>query len=369
MDLVGEIVIAEAMVRENPDVSNMDLPNFKKATVQLHKIINELQAIVMSIRMVPLANTFYKMNRIVRDMGKKLDKKVELKIYGQDTEVDKNIIEHISDPLMHLIRNSVDHGIESDAERKEKGKNEPAEITLEAKNSSGEVLIIVKDNGRGLNKDKILAKAKENNLWNDLGKEVTAKEIYKFICMPGFSTKDNVSEFSGRGVGMDVVCKNIERIGGTVEIESELGESTTIALKIPLTLAIIDGMNITVGKSKYTIPTTAIKESFKVKKQDIIMDTDGNEMVIVRGKCYPIKRLHAIYNVATSIQNICDGICIMVENQNKGVVVFADELIGERQVVVKALPNYLKNVKGLMGCTLLGDGSISLIIDVENLFG
>ncbi|MBP1753686.1 MAG: chemotaxis protein CheA [Firmicutes bacterium] len=371
MDLVGEMVIAEAMVIQNPDLKGLQLSNFSKAANQLNKITSEIQDIVMSIRMVPLSATFIKMHRIVRDMCKKLDKDVQLEIIGEETEVDKNIIEHISDPLMHLVRNSVDHGIETTEERLEKGKPKSGTITLEAKNAGSDVLIIVRDDGKGLNKEKILKKAKENNLLFKNEEDMTDKEIYNLILLPGFSTKEKVTEFSGRGVGMDVVTKNIEAVGGTLSVDSVADKGTVITLKIPLTLAIIDGMNIKVGKSRYTIPTISIKESFRPKESEIIHDPDGNEMIMVRGECYAIRRLHDVYRVATNITRLSEGIIIMVEQDEKTVCVFADELLGQQQVVVKALPQYIQNfkkIRGLAGCTLLGDGSISLILDVARMF-
>jgi two-component system, chemotaxis family, sensor kinase CheA len=370
MDLVGELVISEAMVTQNPDLRGLTLDNFSKSARQLEKITGELQDMVMAIRMVPLKPTFHKMHRIVRDMCKKLGKEVELELIGEETEVDKNIIEHISDPLMHLIRNSLDHGIEPGEERVALGKPAAGRITLEAKNAGSDVVIQIKDDGRGLNKDKILARARENGLINKQEAELTDKEIYAFIFAPGFSTKDKVTEFSGRGVGMDVVTQNIYSVGGLVLIESFPGLGSTISLKIPLTLAIVDGMTVGVGNARYTIPITAIKESFKPKEQDLITDPDGNEMIMVRGQCYPILRIHRAFKVAARFTDLPDGIIIMVEDENDILCLFADELIGEQQVVVKALPTYIKNLRkvaGLAGCTLLGDGSISLILDVGGM--
>ncbi len=370
MDLVGELVISESMVTQNPGLSGLALENFRKAARQHRKIINELQDVAMSIRMVPLSSTFQKMNRIVRDMSKKLNKNVKLIITGEETEVDKNIIEHISDPLMHIIRNSVDHGIESPEERRAKGKAETGTITLEAKNAGGDVLIIVKDDGRGLDKARILDKARENGLIGRHEGELLDREIYSYIFLPGFSTKENTTEFSGRGVGMDVVTRNISAVGGNVSVASLPGEGTTFTVKIPLTLAIMDGMTIRVGKTKYTIPIASIRESFKALEKDVIIDPENNEMIMIRGQCYPILRLHEIYKVATGIVNISDGIVIMAENEGKGYCIFADELIGQQQVVVKTLPDYIKNLKkvrGVAGCTLLGDGSISLILDTASL--
>jgi two-component system, chemotaxis family, sensor kinase CheA len=216
--------------------------------------------------MVPLSATFTKMHRIIRDMSKKLDKEVHLDIVGEETEVDKNIIEHISDPLMHLVRNAIDHGIEDSENRAAKGKPRAGVVTLEAKNAGSDVLIIVRDDGKGLNKDKILKKARENNLLFKNEEDMTDKEIFNLILLPGFSTKDKVTEFSGRGVGMDVVSKNIEAVGGSLSVDSITDKGTIITMKIPLTLAIIDGMNIKVGSSRYTIPIISIKESFRPKE-------------------------------------------------------------------------------------------------------
>ncbi|NPV91014.1 MAG: chemotaxis protein CheA [Firmicutes bacterium] len=370
MDLVGELVIAEAMVTQNPDLKGLNLDHFHKAARQLGKITGELQDMVMSIRMVPLAATFHKMHRVVRDMRKKLDKDVVLEIIGEETEVDKNIIEQISDPLMHLIRNSVDHGIETREERLARGKDEPAKIVLEAKNASGDVLVLVRDNGRGMCKAKILERARRNGLLSKPESEMTDREIYNLVFLPGFSTQDSVTEYSGRGVGMDVVLANIQTVGGSVSIDSTEGAGTTITLKIPLTLAIIGGMNIKVGRSRYTIPTISIKESFRAREADIFTDPDGNELIMVRGQCYSIVRLHDRYKVKTDVTDMLQGIIVMVENGTDTFCIFADELLGEQQVVVKALPDYIKKIKridGIAGCTLLGDGSVSLILDVAGL--
>lgn len=370
MDLVGELVIAEAMVLENPDLEGLELDNFQKSARQLSKITNEIQDLVMSVRMVPLSATFQRMYRIVRDMSRKLNKDVSLEIIGEETEVDKNIIEHITDPLMHLVRNAVDHGIETTEERLSMGKPKQGKITLEAKNVGSDVHIIVRDDGRGLNKDKILKKARENGLISMNEENMSDSDIYRLILLPGFSTKENVTEYSDRGVGMDVVAKNIESIGGSISIQSEENKGTQMTLKIPLTLAIIDGMNLKVGKSTFTIPTISIQESFRVKKEEIIIDPDGNEMILVRGECYPVLRLHEFYNVKTDVTDLSEGIIIMISQDGKSICIFADRLLGKQQVVVKSLPKYVKrfkNVKGISGCTLLGDGSISLILDIASM--
>ncbi len=370
MDLVGELVIAEAMVTQNPDLKGLQLDNFMKSARQLRKISGEIQDMVMSIRMVPLTATFQKMQRIVRDMCKKLGKDVRLHIVGDETEVDKNIIERISDPLMHIIRNAIDHGIETSDVRSAAGKERAGNITLEARNAGSDVFIIVRDDGGGLDKERILAKASRNGLLHKPEQDMTDREIYSLIFLPGFSTKENVSEFSGRGVGMDVVSQNIEAVGGAVWVESEPGRGSDVYFKIPLTLAIIEGMNIRVGESRYTIPITAIKESFRPSDTDIVRDPNGTEMIMVRGFCYPIVRLHERFRVKGGISDFSSGIMIMVENETSTFGVFADELIGQQQVVVKSLPDYIRmqrRISGLAGCTLLGDGSVSLILEVEKL--
>ncbi|MGP0586747.1 chemotaxis protein CheW [Paenibacillus timonensis] len=370
MDLVGELVIAESMVTQNPELEGLGLEQFQKAARQLRKITGEIQDKVMSIRMVPLVNTFQKMHRIVRDMCKKQEKQVRLQLVGEDTEVDKNIIEHISDPIMHLVRNAIDHGIELPGERVAAEKDETATLTLEAKNVGGEVLILVRDDGRGLDREKILQRARERQLIFRDEAEMSDRDIYNLIFLPGFSTKEVITEFSGRGVGMDVVLRNIESVGGSVSVDSTAGEGTTITIRIPLTLAIIDGMNVKVGESRYTIPTTAIKESFRPDRSSVVVDPEGNEMVMVRGQCYAVLRLYERFKVETRITEMEDGILIMVEQDDQMFCIFADELIGQQQVVVKSLPSYIRkirNIRGLAGCTMLGDGSISLILDVGGL--
>jgi len=371
MDLVGEIVITESMVIRNPDLAGLQLDNFSKSARQLRKLTDDLQDVVMSIRMLPIGPTFHKMQRIVRDMARKINKEVDLKVLGEETEVDKNIIDHLGDPLMHLIRNAMDHGIEAPHDRKARGKPPKGKITLEASNTGGDVLIRIMDDGKGLDRQALINKAREKQLITKPDNEISDEEAYQLILLPGFSTKEVVTEFSGRGVGMDVVRSNIEKIGGSISLDSSLGAGTTINIKIPLTLAIVDGMQVSAGTSLYTIPTIAIKESFRAREQDLIKDTDHNEMIMIRGCCYPVLRLHRHFNVTPHTDDLLAGIMIMVENDGKAVCLFADELLGEQQVVVKPLPGYLVRypvkASGIGGCTILGDGSISLIIDVAGI--
>ncbi len=370
MDMIGELVISEAVVLQNPDlkVPGLDLTNFQKAASQLSKITTELQDVIMSMRMMPLTNTFQKMNRIVFDVSRKLGKDIELEVIGENTEVDKNIIEHISDPLMHLIRNSVDHGIEAKEDRIAAGKNPKGKITLEAKNEGGKVYIIVRDDGKGLNKQVLYNKASKNGLiGNRAMSDFTDKEIYQFITYAGFSTKEQVTEYSGRGVGMDVVVKNIQSIGGKLEIDSMEGVGSEMTMKIPLTLAIINGIVMQVGNSTFVIETNAVKEFVRITREMIVKEPDGEEYVMLRGECYPFIRLNEMYHLLGSNTDIEDGIVVVLEHENKYICVFIDQLIAEQEIVVKPIPSYVRKVQGLSGCTQLGDGSIALILDIAGL--
>ncbi len=371
MDLIGELVIAEAVVLQNPDlkVPGLELGNFQKASAQLSKITTELQEVIMSMRMVPLTNTFQKMNRIVFDVSRKLGKDIEFEMIGEQTEVDKNIIEHISDPLMHLVRNAVDHGIETNEERMETGKPNKGKVTLSARTEAGKVWISVEDNGKGLDREKILAKARKQGLLDD-SKPDTAysdKEVYQFITLPGFSTNEQITEYSGRGVGMDVVIQNIQAIGGVLDIDSSAGIGTVMSLKIPLTLAIIDGIVMETGNSSFVMETGVIKEFVRVQENMMIHEPNGEEYIMIRGECYPVLRLGKWYGLKEYQESIEDGMMLILEVEDKKICLFVDRLIGEQEIVVKPIPSYVKKVKGLSGCTQLGDGSIALILDPGGL--
>lgn len=373
MDLMGEIVITESMVTSNPALQSAGLDNnFTKASRQLRKLTDELQETVMSIRMVPIATVFQKMNRIVRDMCKKLDKEAQLVLVGEETEVDKTIVDSISDPIMHLVRNSMDHGIESKEERIKAGKPEMGTVTLSAQNTGGDILISVTDDGGGIDRAKVLDKAQKKGMLTKSQKEYTDQEVFQFLLMPGFSTNEVVTEYSGRGVGMDVVKENVEKIGGDVSMESTLGKGTKTTFKIPLTLAIINGMKVSVGNTMFTIPIKNILQSFKASNESIMYDTDMHEIIMVRDKYYPLIRLHKAYKIDTEVTNVEDGIVILVGTHDNSYCVFADALLGEQQVVVKNLPVYLNQFRvhksGIDGCAILGDGSISLILNVQNLY-
>lgn len=371
MDLIGELVISESVVLQNPDlkVPGLKLDRFNKAAAQLAKISTDLQDVIMSMRMVSLSNTFQKMNRIVFDVSRKLGKEIEFETVGEQTEVDKNIIEKISDPLMHIVRNSVDHGIEDKETRIDNGKSEKGKITLSAKTEAGKVWISVADDGGGLDRVKILAKARELGLLDENKPDEAYKdrEVYQLITLPGFSTNKKVTEYSGRGVGMDVVVQNIQSIGGTLDIESSPGVGSIMSLKIPLTLAIIDGIVMEVGNSSFVMETGVIKEFVRVKEDMMVYEPNGEEFIMIRGECFPVLRLGNWYGLNEYCESVEDGVMLILEVENQKICLLVDKLIGEQEIVVKPIPSYIKKVKGLSGCTQLGDGSIALILDAAGL--
>ena len=370
--LVGEIVITEAMVTGSPDLKGLgNLDAFSKSARQLRKLTDELQDVSMSLRMVPIATCFQKMNRIVRDMSKKLGRRARLTIIGDDTEVDKTIVDNIGDPIMHMIRNSMDHGIEeSEEERIQAGKNPVGEIVLSARDTGSEIIIEIRDDGRGVNDEAVLKKAIRNGLASP-DMDYSHKEILNFLLMPGFSTNVEVTEFSGRGVGMDVVKRSVEELGGSVSISSEQGKGMSTILKIPLTMAIMDGMEVSVGDTIFTIPIHNIRQSFKVAPGEVLHDTVNGELIKVMDNYYPIVRAKDLYSLPGGVDNIEDGILLWLESGDVSYCLLVDELIGEYQVVVKPLPTYVNNFdiksQGIIGCSILGDGSISIILDVGYL--
>lgn len=372
MAVVSEIVITEAQVTASPDLKGLKLDNFTKAARQLRSLTDQLQDVAMSLRMVPVSGTFQKMKRIVRDMSKKLNREANLILEGEDTEVDKTIVDSISDPIMHIVRNSMDHGIEEHKEdRIAAGKDPVGTIILAARQTGSEVIIEIIDDGRGVNEDAVLNKAIRQGLAQP-GVDYSHKDILNFLLMPGFSTNTEVTEYSGRGVGMDVVKSNVESCGGTVSITSELGKGMTTTLKIPLTMAIMDGMEVSVGESIFTVPIANIRQIFKASDMHIIQDETHGEMIKIVDNFYSIVRAKDFYSIADGVDSFNDGVLLWVESGDNSFCLFVDQLIGEQQVVVKPLPEYVNNFgiksSGISGCTILGDGSISIILDVANIY-
>jgi len=366
-DLVGELVTAQAMVVRNPDLKGHEFENFEKAAHHLEQISASLQDVAMSLRMIPVSGLFRKMMRLVHDLSRKAGKRVDLRMKGEETEVDKTVIEVISDPLVHIIRNSVDHGIEPPDERERAGKNPTGMVELEAKHEGGEVWITVRDDGKGLDRERILAKAMQKGLIEGDGKDMADKEIFGLIFEPGFSTAEKVTDISGRGVGMDVVRKNIDQLKGRVDVQSTAGEGTTISIRIPLTLAIIEGMLVRSGESRYLIPLLAIKESFRPKLDHVTVMPGGQEMVRVREELIPVARLSHVYRLGNGNGRLDEGLLIILENQGKSMCLFVDEILGQMETVIKGLPGFMGNIQGVSGCTILGDGEVSLILDVGGL--
>lgn len=366
-DLVGELITIETMVTNSPDLTGLTLPNFTKSASMLNKITRELQEITMSVRMMPLEGLFNKMKRLVRDVSLKMDKKVNFEVSGQETEMDKNVIDEIADPLVHILRNAIDHGIESPSARKQKGKHEIGNISLKARYEGNEILIIVKDDGAGINRDKVLKKAIEKGIVTTAPEKMSDKDVYMLVFEPGFSTADKVTDISGRGVGMDVVKKNLEKLHGSVDVTSTLERGSTFTLRIPLTLAIMEAMVIRVGNARYALPLLAVTESFRTNLKNITSTMDGLEVVKIREEVLPVIRLHELFKKQPDSKDLDKGILIIIESREKQVALFADEIVGQQQAVIKGLSDYIGKVPGITGCMILGDGGIGLILDIESL--
>jgi two-component system chemotaxis sensor kinase CheA len=363
-DLVGELVIANTLIcGEMKSVSNNGT---SKNLSQLTKITKDIQDQVMSMRMVTLKQTFQKMSRLVRDVSQRSGKKVKFNISGEETELDKNVIEEIADPLVHILRNSVDHGIESEEDRIAKGKSKEGSVTLSAFHRGGNIIIEIKDDGKGLQKERILNKAIDKGLVSNQA-SMTDNQIYNLIFAPGLSTADKVTNISGRGVGMDVVKKNIEKLRGKVDVTSQEGVGSTFTIKLPLTLAIIDGIVVHVGDTKYIIPTVSIEESLQPKEEEISTVKNQGEIVNIRGNLLSLVRLHKLYNIKTTKTVPWESIVVVVEGAEGKYGILVDELLGQQQVVIKSLGDRFKNVKGISGSAILGDGKVGLILDVTGV--
>ncbi|MCS6328131.1 MAG: chemotaxis protein CheA [Nitrospira sp.] len=367
INLVGELVITQSMLSDLGSRFEMSqLPVLLERVAQLERNTREIQERVMGIRMVPIGNAFSRFPRLVRDLSGKAGKKIHLILSGEETELDKTVIESIGDPLTHLVRNSADHGLEPPAERAAAGKPEQGIIRLNAFHEGGNICITVEDDGRGLNREKILAKGVKQGLIAESDK-LSDEQIWMLIFKPGFSTADKVTDVSGRGVGMDVVKRNIEGLGGTVSIKTTAGKGTTFTLKLPLTLAIIEGMTVRVGKDTYIVPLLSILESIQPKREMIKTLVGKGELVNVRGTYLPLMRLYDVFRLEPELSDPTKAILLILETEGERVAVMVDEILGQQQVVIKSMEQNFRKIEGVAGATILGDGTVGFILDVRGL--
>lgn len=366
IDMVGELVIAHSMVAQDDIVINGSNHELIKKVGHASKIVRELQDMSMSLRMVPLKATFNKMTRLVRDVSRKTGKQVHLVTDGEETEIDRNLVDVINDPLVHMIRNAVDHGIEAPEVRRESGKDETGQVKLAAYHSAGNVVVEIQDDGKGLDRDVILKKAIQNGLVNE-GATLSDREIYNLVFEPGFSTAAQVTDVSGRGVGMDVVRKNIESLRGQVEIHSVKGAGSTFKMSLPLTLAIIDGMVVKVGEETYVIPTVSIIKSIKPEQSDITTVHGRGEMISVQGKLIPLVRLVDLYGIAGEDVDDDNMLVVIVEDEHQKAGLVIHELAGRQQVVIKTLGETMRHIPGISGSAIMPNGRVGLILDVGSL--
>ena len=368
INLVGELVITQAMLLQTATQMQESAPErLVNGLAQLERNTRDLQESVMSIRMMPISFVFSRFPRVVRDLSGKLGKQVELKTTGETTELDKSLIERIADPLTHLIRNSLDHGIESPEARIAAGKSPVGTITLKAYHQGGNIVIEVGDDGAGLPRNKILAKARERGL--QVSEQMTDQEVFHLIFEAGFSTADQVTDVSGRGVGMDVVRRNIQSMGGRVEIDSMLGVGTRMTVRLPLTLAILDGMSIAVGDQTYILPLSYVIESFQPRMGDIKTLSNQARVIQVRGEYLPVVVLHELFNIKPQSADFTQGIMVVIDADGIKAALFVDALVGQHQVVIKSLEANYRRVNGISGATIMGDGHVALILDVSAIAG
>ncbi len=366
MNLVGELVVAETAVTKNPDLDGQDFENFQRAALHMHRLTRALKDSVLAVRMLPMEGAFRKMVGLGRALAAKQLKRVDLMSSGGETALDNTVVEAIYDPLVHLICNAIDHGIESPEERALRGKGAVGKLRLDARHQAGEVEITVRDDGRGLDAQGILRKALERGL-ADPARCYLEREIYAFIFSAGFSTAPHTTEISGRGGGLDVVRRQIEGVNGRIDVASEPGKGTTFSLRIPLTLALLDGMLVRVGMSHYIIPLLSIRESVSAKEADVSLTADGVEFIELRNLHHPIIKLGDLHQVSSAARSATDGTLVVVEFEENRACMLVDEVMGERQTVVRALPESVRHLPGLAGCSILPDGAISLILDVRDI--
>ncbi len=367
LNTVGELVITQSMLGQLG--SRFDGPSaeqLRSGLAQLERNVRELQESVMRVRMLPISFVFSRFPRMVRDLSNRLGKDIELKMTGEHTELDKTVMEKIGDPLIHLVRNSIDHGIEKPEVRIANGKSATGTVHLDAYHKGGSIAIEVKDDGGGMNKDRILAKAKERGLIG-ANEVLTDDQIHDLIFLPGFSTADVTTDVSGRGVGMDVVRRNVKELGGSIEVRSEPGKGSRFLITLPLTLAIVDGQSVSVGGENYIVPLTAIIESMQLKSSMVNLVAGRGEVFRFRDEYLPIVRLHQLFGVRPRANDLTEGLLMVVEGDGRRVGLFVDDLLGQQQVVIKSLETNYRRVEGVSGATILGDGSVALILDIPGI--
>jgi two-component system chemotaxis sensor kinase CheA len=368
MNTVGELVITQAMLSQLG--SRLEGPTAEKlraGLAQLERNMRELQESVMRVRMLPINVVFSRFPRMVRDLAQRLGKQIELKLTGEQTELDKTVLEKIGDPLVHLVRNSIDHGIETPEKRAAAGKIPAGTVHLDACHRGGNIAVEVSDDGGGLDKHRILAKARDRGLVgpNDV---LTDEQIYELIFLPGFSTAEKTTDVSGRGVGMDVVRRNIKELGGKIELRSELGKGSRTIITLPLTLAIVDGQSVSVGGETYIVPLISIVESMQLKAENVSRLSGRGEVFSFRGFYLPIIRLHEVFGVEPRTRVLDEGLVVVAEGEgHQRIGLFVDDLLGQQQVVIKSLETNYGHVEGVSGATILGDGSVALILDIPGL--
>lgn len=368
INLVGELVINQSMLNEVvQNFSMAKLPRLREAVAEMERASRELQERVMAVRMLPIKNAFGRFPRLVHDLSVACGKKVELKTTGEDTELDKTVIEGIADPITHLVRNSVDHGMETPDERRAAGKPETGVVSLNAFHEGGSIVIEVTDDGRGLNRDRILRKAYERGLLSEAEPVPSDEALYNFIFHPGFSTAATVTDVSGRGVGMDIVRQSVQGLGGTITLSSTPGKGTRFRIRLPLTMAILEGLSLSVGEEVYILPLTSIVESIRPQPDDVRQIAGRMEVVMVRDETLPVLRLYQVFGAEPRFTDPASGLLVIVENDGHKVALLVDELIGQNQAVIKSLETNYHKVEGVAGATIMGDGRVALILDVPSL--
>jgi two-component system chemotaxis sensor kinase CheA len=368
VEMVGELVIGHSMIAEDETVNSGNYPDLQRKVINTEKIVHQVQDLCMSIRMVPLRATFHKIARLVRDLARRRETMINFIPVGEDTEIDRNMVDLINDPLIHLVRNAVDHGIEPPEERERNGKPRIGTLLLKAYHSGGNVVVEISDDGRGLNREKIIQKAITKGLI-DSGKSISESEVIDLIFQPGFSTADNVTDISGRGVGLDVVRKAVETLRGRVDVSSEFGKGCSFSVRLPLTMAITDGMLVKVGSQRYILPTLNINMSFRPGAEVLSTIIGRGEAVIFQGKVMPIFRLHRLFNIEEAVKDPTQGLLIIVGDGDQRCALLVDELVGQQQVVAKSLGEGFSKIQGISGGAILGDGRVGLILDPQGIAG